>query len=306
MWNRFDRVVLTVTGNIGVHALPSETAVQNVFEAVARELFRNDISWGRIVALYSVSGGLAVDCVKLGHPEYVLGLVQALGLFVERDLATWISQQGGWEEANKRLSSILRNSTTTFEWQTPCQEEAFGEQDIRISVIGAATNADRRIACFLSLLKGKSGPLERAREWPYLLVLTSLSTSARNPDGPTFTRPSLSASGGEDPEGGSSNRQEPSSFLVVTGFNTAPNRKHRVAFTRKTKAREQILKLYAYEKKLSVRNRKRQKNTKPVKAKKGTLITRFRRRPQRSILVDFLLIVAGLVLVVVLLYYWLS
>ncbi|XP_050043112.1 bcl-2-related ovarian killer protein-like [Dermacentor andersoni] len=86
----------TVTGNIGVHALPSETAVQNVFEAVARELFRNDISWGRIVALYSVSGGLAVDCVKLGHPEYVLGLVQALGLFVERDLATWISQQGGW------------------------------------------------------------------------------------------------------------------------------------------------------------------------------------------------------------------
>lgn len=75
---------------------------------------------------------------------------------------------------------------------------------------------------------------------------------------------------------------------------------------RKTKAREQILKLYAYEKKLSVRNRKRQKNTKPVKAKKGTLITRFRRRPQRSILVDFLLIVAGLVLVVVLLYYWLS
>ncbi|KAH7961373.1 hypothetical protein HPB52_008578 [Rhipicephalus sanguineus] len=89
-------VYSTVTGNIGVHALPSETAVQNVFEAVARELFRNDISWGRIVALYSVSGGLAVDCVKLGHPEYVLGLVQALGLFVERDLATWISQQGGW------------------------------------------------------------------------------------------------------------------------------------------------------------------------------------------------------------------
>ncbi|KAH9371004.1 hypothetical protein HPB48_016993 [Haemaphysalis longicornis] len=90
------RRVDTVTGNIGVHALPSETAVQNVFEAVARELFRNDISWGRIVALYSVSGGLAIDCVKLGHPEYVLGLVQALGLFVERDLATWISQQGGW------------------------------------------------------------------------------------------------------------------------------------------------------------------------------------------------------------------
>lgn len=98
----------TVTGNIGLHALPSETAVQNVFEAVARELFRNDISWGRIVALYSVSGGLAVDCVKLGHPEYVLGLVQALGLFVERDLATWISQQGGWAIES---ASVERDNT---------------------------------------------------------------------------------------------------------------------------------------------------------------------------------------------------
>ncbi|KAH6938394.1 hypothetical protein HPB50_009124 [Hyalomma asiaticum] len=75
---------------------------------------------------------------------------------------------------------------------------------------------------------------------------------------------------------------------------------------RKTKAREQILKLYAYEKKLSVKNRKRHKCNKPVKTKKGTLITRFRRRPQRSILVDFLLLVAGLVLVVLLLYYWMS
>lgn len=85
----------------------------------------------------------------------------------------------------------------------------------------------------------------------------------------------------------------------------SPQHQRQVA-NRKTKAREQILKLYAYEKKLSVRNRKRQKFTKPVKPKKGTLITRFRRRPQRSILVDFFLIVAGLVLVVVLLYYWLS
>ncbi|KAL3217687.1 hypothetical protein MRX96_032120 [Rhipicephalus microplus] len=54
--------------------------------------FRGVASWPCI----QFPGGLAVDCVKLGHPEYVLGLVQALGLFVERDLATWISQQGGW------------------------------------------------------------------------------------------------------------------------------------------------------------------------------------------------------------------
>ncbi|XP_064456592.1 bcl-2-related ovarian killer protein homolog B-like [Ornithodoros turicata] len=102
----------TVTGNIRLHALPTQEAAQNVLEAVARELFRNDISWGRIVALYSVSGGLAVDCVKLGHPEYVLGLVQALGLFVERDLAAWIGQQGGWTALVSRFRSEPSSSTS--------------------------------------------------------------------------------------------------------------------------------------------------------------------------------------------------
>lgn len=75
---------------------------------------------------------------------------------------------------------------------------------------------------------------------------------------------------------------------------------------KKTKAREPLLNLYAYEKKMATKNRKRQKYTKPVKPRKGTLITRFRRRPQRSIVVDFFLIVAGVALVVFLIYYWLS
>ena len=131
--------------------------MQTIFQCVARELFRNDISWGRIAALYSLSGGLAIDCVKvrpsfnlifdgivfptsmfichqrrsptsifvlitssatrtdsigsifghkrlmrrtclrqLGHPEYIMTIVNALALFVERDLAQWIAQQGGW------------------------------------------------------------------------------------------------------------------------------------------------------------------------------------------------------------------
>ncbi|XP_064456699.1 bcl-2-related ovarian killer protein-like [Ornithodoros turicata] len=105
----------TVTGNVGLHALPTEAAAQNVLEAVARELFRNDITWGRIVALYSVSGGLAVDCVKLGHPEYVLGLVQALGLFVERDLAAWIGQQGGWTALVSRFRNEPSSRSTAID-----------------------------------------------------------------------------------------------------------------------------------------------------------------------------------------------
>ncbi|KAG8190676.1 hypothetical protein JTE90_001285 [Oedothorax gibbosus] len=86
----------SVASNIGLHSLPSEAAVHNVFEGVAEEMFRSSVTWGRVVALFAMTGALAMDCVKAGRPEYVLGLVQRMGILVERDLAPWICQQGGW------------------------------------------------------------------------------------------------------------------------------------------------------------------------------------------------------------------
>ena len=70
--------------------------MRNVLGSIAREMFKTDISWGKIVSLYCVAGGLAVDCVRVGHPEYLFGLVEAMGLVLERDVATWMGQQGGW------------------------------------------------------------------------------------------------------------------------------------------------------------------------------------------------------------------
>ncbi|GIY51136.1 bcl-2-related ovarian killer protein homolog A [Caerostris darwini] len=87
----------SVIENVGLYSLPSEGGVQNLLHALAVELFREGhVTWGRIVALYAMAGALAVDCVKLGHPEFVLGLVQVVGNCVERDLGNWIIQQGGW------------------------------------------------------------------------------------------------------------------------------------------------------------------------------------------------------------------
>ncbi|XP_076322177.1 bcl-2-related ovarian killer protein homolog B-like isoform X2 [Tachypleus tridentatus] len=81
---------------VGVQSLDSETSVLNLFQAVSDEILRQGISWGRIVALYCVAGGLALDCVRLGHPEYVLNLVQGMGSVIEGDVAAWIVYQGGW------------------------------------------------------------------------------------------------------------------------------------------------------------------------------------------------------------------
>ena len=38
--------------------ITSEKSVRNVLSSIARELFKADISWGKIVSLYCTAGGL--------------------------------------------------------------------------------------------------------------------------------------------------------------------------------------------------------------------------------------------------------
>ncbi|XP_037090222.1 uncharacterized protein LOC119110486 [Pollicipes pollicipes] len=77
-------------------AITSDKTVRAVVNSVAVDLFRTEVTWGRIIALYAVAGGLAVECVKLGHPEYLMGLIESMGMVAERDTGQWIASQGGW------------------------------------------------------------------------------------------------------------------------------------------------------------------------------------------------------------------
>lgn len=54
------------------------------------------ITWGKVVSLYSVAAGLAVDCVRHAQPAMVHALVDCLGEFVRKTLATWLRRRGGW------------------------------------------------------------------------------------------------------------------------------------------------------------------------------------------------------------------
>ena len=48
------------------------------------------------MSLYSVAAGLAVDCVRQAQPALVHALVDCLGEFVRKTLATWLRRRGGW------------------------------------------------------------------------------------------------------------------------------------------------------------------------------------------------------------------
>ncbi|RWS07468.1 uncharacterized protein B4U79_01655 [Dinothrombium tinctorium] len=87
--------VLSNTGN-QLKMFSSFTSVKIVLELIAQELFRYQVTWERIAAFYAITGALAVDCVKTGHSNYVLHLVDAAAFFIGTYAAKWISEQGGW------------------------------------------------------------------------------------------------------------------------------------------------------------------------------------------------------------------
>lgn len=76
--------------------LVSDKAVAGLLVAIGNQLLRPEITWGKVVALYAVAGGLAVDCVYLGHPEYLHGIMEGMAEILEDNLAEWIAGSGGW------------------------------------------------------------------------------------------------------------------------------------------------------------------------------------------------------------------
>ena len=74
----------------------TEKSARNILLNVARSLFRADISWAKIVSFYAVAGGLATDCVRQSHIEFLPHIVETFGEIVEEELASWISENGGW------------------------------------------------------------------------------------------------------------------------------------------------------------------------------------------------------------------
>lgn len=67
-----------------------------LLSAIARDLFKADITWGKVVSLFAIAGGLSVDCVRQGHPDYLPKLIEGVADVIEDELVTWISENGGW------------------------------------------------------------------------------------------------------------------------------------------------------------------------------------------------------------------
>ncbi|XP_046284496.1 LOW QUALITY PROTEIN: bcl-2-like protein 1 [Marmota monax] len=76
--------------------LTLETAHQT-FEQAVNELFRDEVSWGRIVAFFSFGGTLCVENIDKEMQALVSQIPSWMATYLIDHLETWIQDNGGWD-----------------------------------------------------------------------------------------------------------------------------------------------------------------------------------------------------------------
>ncbi|KAG6795659.1 hypothetical protein HZU73_09047 [Apis mellifera caucasica] len=101
--NLFNRVAR----QIGCGSFSSEQSASEAIVDVSREMIRNsEMTWSKVVAIYAIAGGIAVDCVRQGKPEYLPAIQRGMTDVLEEDLAAWIQANGGWVRQIRFSNSI--------------------------------------------------------------------------------------------------------------------------------------------------------------------------------------------------------
>ncbi|XP_071078490.1 bcl-2-related ovarian killer protein-like [Haliotis cracherodii] len=91
----YPRVYTDVSRKIG-RTMSSAGIVKATLNDVLNILFRDSITWGKIVSMFAISSSFAEECVQQGHPDFVNDVVDTVGGFVVMHLVEWLVKQGGW------------------------------------------------------------------------------------------------------------------------------------------------------------------------------------------------------------------
>lgn len=87
-----------------------DTAV--LLTTFGRILFKNEITWGKIVSLFSVTAALSIDLVRQNHEDYIPTLIEGFLGVIEDELIPFLStEHGGWSALHLKLQNRKQSST---------------------------------------------------------------------------------------------------------------------------------------------------------------------------------------------------
>lgn len=92
---------------------PEDTAV--LITTFGRILFKSggEITWAKVVSLFSVTAGLSVDLVRQNHEDHIPTLIEGFLGVIEDELIPFLSENNGWISLHNKLQD---KKTASAEW----------------------------------------------------------------------------------------------------------------------------------------------------------------------------------------------
>lgn len=78
--------------------------LNDTFDTISLELFRDGIKWGRVVTFIAFTGALAVYCAEHSLVDQVANIMSWTESFIHQHLLNWITSSGGWSAFLKHFS----------------------------------------------------------------------------------------------------------------------------------------------------------------------------------------------------------
>lgn len=92
---------------------PEDSAV--LLTTFGRILFKSggEITWAKVISLFSVTAGLSVDLVRLNHEDHIPTLIEGFLGVIEDELIPFLSENNGWISLHNKLQNKKKASN---EW----------------------------------------------------------------------------------------------------------------------------------------------------------------------------------------------
>ncbi|CAG9771888.1 unnamed protein product [Ceutorhynchus assimilis] len=91
---------------------PAEGHV-GVLLALGHHILRSEPTWGKVVSIYCIAAGLALDSVRQGQSEQLHVILEDMSELLEDRMANWVHCNGGWNGLSKHCRQKIQEVSIT-------------------------------------------------------------------------------------------------------------------------------------------------------------------------------------------------
>lgn len=140
--------------------LQTKRSVCHALSCLKTGLFRDGITWAKVIAFYAFIGALVVECITKGNCQYIVNIIYAVKQFIDGELVPWIKENEGW------VSYSLYYLATQAQYQRNRLHIMIKQRDGKVSINAKYFEFTFRL----------STPLTRLHLQPFNIIIISRKT----------------------------------------------------------------------------------------------------------------------------------